>query len=199
MRFYVPVIFGVMAVFFLVLGLRGIVTRKPFVISSRWILGLFILAFTPNVAMSLLWPSPSTGGAISLMRWFLMTMLAVLLVFLFLSVRGYVAFAVTDTSLREALVASLAKRHLEFEEKLGALRLPSLDADLQVAVQGWIGTGQLKMKQRRASRALGGIVAGVNEYFRENVVAAKLGVCVFYLIFGVLIGATAFVFSVSVR
>ena len=92
-------------------------------------------------------------------------------IFMYLTLRGYMAFGVTDISLREGLVASLEKLNLPYEEKLAAVRLPIIGADLQVAAQSWIGTGQLKMKQRHVSVVLGDIVRGMNEYYQSGTVS----------------------------
>ena len=64
--------------------------------------------------------------------------------------KGYVAYAVTDTSFREALLAALQKLQYPHEETLSTIRLTSIDADLQVAVQSWMGAGVIKVKQRTA-------------------------------------------------
>jgi hypothetical protein len=56
--FVFPFIFGMLGLFFLVLGLRGIVTRKPFLISSRWLLGL-TLVFGLPVLLNPFWVTAS--------------------------------------------------------------------------------------------------------------------------------------------
>ena len=35
-----PILFGIMAIFFLTVGFRGILTKRPFLISQRWFLSI---------------------------------------------------------------------------------------------------------------------------------------------------------------
>jgi len=101
------------------------------------------------------------------------------------ALRGYLAFAVTGSSFREGLVASLKKLQLPYEETVGTMRLPSVGADLQVAVQSWIGTGQVKVKQNQYSGVLKDIVKGMNEHYRTSTVKINLISCVFHVVMGV--------------
>ena len=98
--------------------------------------------------------------------------------------KGYVAFAITDTSFREALVAALQRLELPFEESLSAVRLTSVNADLQVAIQSWMGTGVIKIKQRAHRSVLEEIVDAMNEYFRTSSVSTNMITCVFLVVMG---------------
>ena len=82
--------------------------------------------------------------------------------------KGYAAYAVTDVSFREALLAALKKSQLSYEESLSSIRLTSINADLQVAVQSWMGTGIIKVKQRGYHSVLREVVNAMNEFFRSN-------------------------------
>jgi hypothetical protein len=135
--------------------------------------------------------SPTVG----IIGWLYPLMQISLLVFLWLTLRGYMAFGVTDKSVRDGLLASLANLNLPFEETLSAVRLRSLGADLQVAVlqvavQSWIGTGQIKMKQRQFNEDLRAIVKGMNNYYRNSEISnANLTCCIFYVIIGLALTA----------
>ena len=195
-----PCLFGVMALFFFAVGLRGVVTKKPFVISSRWLLGLVLLGFAPSLLQPFLFPITRLGdgsGMLAILSWLTPVMLIVLAVFLWFTLRGYMAFAVTDASFREGVLASLRKLELTHEERLAALRLPSVGADLQVAVQSWIGTGQLKMKQRQFGGLLGDIAKGMNEYYQSATVPVNLMCCIFYVLLGVFMVVFAVVFWIG--
>ncbi|HTY24942.1 MAG TPA: hypothetical protein VMC85_17560 [Desulfomonilaceae bacterium] len=191
-----PFVFGVMALFFFVIGLRGIVSKKPFVISARWLFIVVLLGFSPAMFQFAWFPKPSGGPAILVaIRWLIPVMFIVIIIFLYFTLRGYTAFAVTDTSFREGLLASLEKLNLPHEETLATIKLPTIGADLQVAVQSWIGTGQLKAKQREFSTVLRDIVKGMNEYYQSGVVTkVNLTCCIFYVVIGVLLGVFGGVF-----
>jgi hypothetical protein len=182
-----PCLCVAMALFFLAIGLRGVVTRKPFLLSSRWLLGLVFLGFAPSIIHPFRFPPPPAGvggGSLNLLLWLNPAMLVVLAVFMWLSLRGYMAFGVTDASFREGLLATLGKLQLPHEETLGAIRLPSAGVDLQVAVQSWIGIAQVKAKQRQDGGVLADVAAGMNEYFQAASVPTNLTGCVFYVVMG---------------
>ena len=191
-----PIVFGLMASFFLVIGLRGWITNKPFVISSRWLLVLVLLGVSPGMFQSigLSRPAVEPGGLVAL-HLLLPIMLIVILIFAYFTLRGYTAFGITDASFREALLYSLKKLGLPYEETLSAIRLPTQGADLQVAVQSWIGTAQLKMKQRQFGAVLKDIVSEMNEYYQSGaVVKVNLTCCIFYAVIGVFLAVFAGVF-----
>ncbi len=194
-----PFVFGIMALFFFVIGLRGIVSKKPFVISARWLFIIVLLGFSPAMFQFAWFPKPGGGTAMLVaVRWLIPIMFIVVLIFLYFTLRGYTAFAVTDTSFREGLLASLKKLNLPHEETLATIKLPTIGADLQVAVQSWIGTGQLKAKQRESSTVLRDIVKGMNEYYQSGVVTkVNLTCCIFYVVIGILLAVFGGVFFLA--
>ncbi len=195
-----PLLFGVMALFFLAIGLRGIVSKKPFVISSRWFLILVLLGFSPSILMTIPFSGQSDGsGQLAVVQWLIPIILLVVLIFLYFTLKGYTALGITDVSFREALVASLKRLDLPYEETLAMVRLATIGADLQVAVQSWIGTGQLKMKQRQFNKVLSDIVRGMNEYYQSGSISKmNLTCCIFYVVMGVLMALFAGVFLFAV-
>jgi hypothetical protein len=58
-----PCLFGVLALFFLVVGLRGIVSKKPFLISAQWLVALVLLALAPSLLQPFLFPVPPNKTA----------------------------------------------------------------------------------------------------------------------------------------
>jgi hypothetical protein len=190
----VPCVFAVLALFMIIVGLRGIVTRKPFLLSARWLFAVMVLAIVPVVLQPFLVQVPRVGDEAAILFWLGPLMFAGVVIFMWFTLRGYLAFAVTDSSFREGLLASLNKLELPHEEKLATLRLPSVRADLQVAVQSWIGTGQIKVKQRQFTGLLRGIVKGMNAYYQSSTVPVNLACCIFYVAMGVLVIVSAGVF-----
>ncbi len=191
---FYPCLFGVMALFFLVIGLRGIVSRRPFLVSARWFIALVVLGLSPAMLQGVMLPSMG-GGSISAIRWFSPIMLVVVLVFLAFTLRGYMAFGVTDVSFREGLLHSLGKLNLPYEETLSAIKLTTIGVDLQVAVQSWIGTGQIKAKGRQTGGVLRDVVSGMNDYYQSGAVSkVNLTGCIFYTVMGVLMAGFAGLF-----
>ena len=180
-----PIVYGIMAIFFFGTGIRAILTKRPFLVSNRWLLSMMFVVFIPMIfrfAQRPLdgimgWTNPILFGTILVMMWY--------------QLKGYVAYAVTDTSFREALVAALQKLQLPYEESLSVVRLTSVDADLQVAVQSWMGTGTIKVKQREHRAVLREIVTAMNDYFRTSAVSTNFISCVFLVVAGAVMAMLA--------
>lgn len=177
-----PIMFGVMAAFFLILGLRGIITRTPYLLSNRWLLLVMFIAFVPSIIM----PFFFTIYDMDLMDWLNPAIFTVVLVMMFFALKGYAAYGITDTTFREALLAALEKLQLPYEESLSSIRLTSIDADLQVAIQTWLGSGMIKIKQREHRSLLPEIAAEMNKHFSLSSGPIKLITFIFYVIMGVL-------------
>ena len=186
MKFYLydvvfPIIFGVAAIFFLVVGFRGILTKRPFLISQRWFLAMMFVIFIPTILQFLLLRFPS---GFNLMNWLHPLVFGIILLMLCFQMRGYMAYGVTDTSFREALIEALRRLELPYEESLSLIRLTSIEADLQVSVHAWVGTGIIKVKQRTHRSVLGEIVNTMNEHFRISSLPTNMITCVFLLVMG---------------
>jgi hypothetical protein len=192
-----PIMFGLLAAFFLVIGLRGILTGKPFLLSNKWMLVLMFVTFIPVILLPFYFALPDLDlTEMDLMEWLNPAIFTVVLVMMCFALKGYVAYGVTDTSFREALLAALEKLQLPYEETLSTMRLTSIDADLQVSVQSWLGSGMIKVKQREHRSLLTEIVAEMNRYFSGASTPIKLTTCIFYVVMGVLmvIGGIGMVF-----
>ena len=150
-----PIVFGIAAIYFLTVGLRGILTKHPFLISQRWFLSIMCAIIIPTILLPSLLSFPGNF----FMRWGNPLMFGFILLMMCYQMRGYTAYAVTDTSFREALLEALQKLQLPYEESVSLIRLTSIDADLQVSVQGWMGTGLIKVKQRAHRTVLRKIVS----------------------------------------
>ena len=175
-----PVLFGMMAIFFLFIGLRGILTKRPFLISQRW----FLLIMCAIIIPTILLPSLLSFPGNFFMRWGHPLMFGFILLMMCYQMRGYTVYAVTDTSFREALIESLQKLQLPYEESVSLIRLTSIEADLQISIQAWMGTGLIKMKQRVHRAVLREIVNAMNEHFRISSAPTNMIACVFSAVIG---------------
>lgn len=178
----VPIWFGIFAAFFFVIGLRGILTKRPFLVSSRWLLLVMFIGLVPAILIPVFLP----GDSSFIMKWLNPMIFTLLLVMMCFALRGYIAYAVTDTSFRAALLSSLQKLELPYEETLSTIRLTSVEVDLQVSIQSWMGSGQIKIKQRGHSSLLKKIADAMNEHFRVSSADTNLTACIFFLVMGIL-------------
>lgn len=197
-----PIIFGAMGLFYFAIGIRGVVTRKPFLISYKWMIGMIFLCFLPfvilNIVRMFLYFSPSI--LISLLVDFnIMSLLNPLMIICLFAVMiifrlGYIAFGITDSALREALHFVLRKKNLAFEETIGSIKLTSIQAELQVSMQSWIGTGSIRIKPFNKSKLLTEIVQDINIYFQENTTKTNLVTCIYYIVIAAFMLIFSFVF-----
>ena len=123
-------------------------------------------------------------------------MFSVLIAFFWIQMKGYVAIGISDDSFRDALHFSLNKNEIKFEEQLSTIKLSELDAQIQVAIQSWVGTGQLKLKKSKDSQLMAKVVSGINDYYLANSIKPNNITSIFYIFIGVfmLISSGAFYF-----
>lgn len=175
------VAYEIAAIFFLTVGLRGILTKRPFLILQKWLSSIMFVICAPTAVLCSLVQFP--GGS-NLMSWLSPLVFGSILLMICYQMKGYMAYAVTDASFRKALIEALQKLQLPYEESLSLIRLTSVRTGLQVSVQGWMGTGQIKVKQRAHRSVLRKIVNEMNEHFRMSSVPTNMITCVFLLIMG---------------
>ena len=184
-----PIALGIKAIFSFFIALRGILTKKPFMISNRWFLATILVAFIPlPVILVPLLSASGSGSDIHFMKWLIAILCGLVLsviLMVWYSLRGYVVYGVTDVLFRETLLAALEKLQLPYEESLSAIRLTSIQADLQVSVQSWMGTGIVKVRQRAHRSALREIVNTMNEYFRTLSVSTNMIPHIFFFVIGI--------------
>jgi hypothetical protein len=124
--------------------------------------------------------------------------LMIVLVFVFWrQMTGYMVFGVYDETFRDALTSTLNKLNIPFQETISKIRLVELDADLQAAVMAWMGTAQIRIKQRKHAHYMKQIADGMNEYYVATPVKVNNIAFIVYLILGILmlIMVAVFVFS----
>jgi len=154
-----------------------------------YMLGLLVAMFLPAMLQPWLHPFRDVGEVsrtFTLIAWFSLATLVCFAVFMWIILRGYFVFAVTDSSLRDALFASLNKLQLPYEESLGVVELPSLGAHLQVSIQAWAATAQIKMKEWRFRGVLSDIVRGMKEHYRTSASPVNPTCCIPYVMIGIL-------------
>jgi len=194
MKIYFLFLFALMACFFLIIGIKVVLSKRPLFMPSRYFFVFMILAFSPqfvNTASMLFRDLPSKLGLILYLN---PIMFICLLVFFWIQMKGYMAIGISDDSFRDAMHFSLNKINQPFEERLSMIKLTSIDANLQVAIQSWVGAGQIKLKGSKDAKLLSEIIEGINEYYINNKIKPNNTTSIFYIIMGIfmLIFAGAF-------
>lgn len=192
---YIPLIFACMALFFLSIGIRVTLSKKPLLFPSKVFFVFMAVALSPQYFMLI--DSALTREHFGLDSFLLPLMFAVLMVFIWIQMKGYTAIGISDDSFRNALHYALRKSGIEFEEQLSTIKLKNMKAELQVAVQGWTGTGLLKLKKSTNKAVLSQLIAGMNEYYNAHSVPINYLTSIFYLIIGFFILAFAGYFHLT--
>jgi hypothetical protein len=169
------------------IGLKIILTRKPVVLLARWLLAFMALTFTPMLIKPICDLFKYGFSAISLAPMIVLVMYSVLLVMIWFVTKGYLILGVAEDTFRDALHYALNKLNIKFEETLSRIKLPDRNCELQVAIQAWVGTAQIKLKESKDRALLKNIVKEVNNYFQSNSeTKTNYLIAIFYSILGLL-------------
>ena len=183
--------FAVIALFFLAIGLRGLIGRRPFLFPSRVMFALMTLCFLPSIYLSLDLLFDRTTGAVRYDGLFNPLMFAVILVMFWIQMRGYMVYGVSAESFGASLRKVLEKLNLPFQESFSSIRLQSVGADLQASVQSWMGTAQLRIKPQKQEATLRAIAGALRGEFAGTQAQASLTIFIFYVLAGLFMLATA--------
>ena len=193
-----PLIFILMAGFFIFIALKTLIGRRPLVFSSRWLFAFMCLAFLPSIANSISMGFTSPRG-FGMIAWMNPLMFTVLLVFFWIQMKGYMAFAISDTYFREALLASASSLGFSIEETMSRLKIKETGQEMQVAIQGWIGTAQLKGTSKESNDTVKQIANGMTKHFESTPGKMNFMTSYFYLIIGLfMVAMSVWMFTLKI-
>ena len=178
----------------LFVGIRGLVTGRATIYSGKWLLALIALCFLPQLLNTFkLLPAFSPAALLNLLMY-----LFLLLVF-WIVTKGYICFGVSDEMANAALKSVLEKLGLKHEQSLGSIRLEN-GGIFQIAVQDWVGTMQIKAKNRQAGAQLPGLISALSDYFAAFTGKIKSMPYWIYTICGaILLTALALLLNIAAR
>jgi hypothetical protein len=164
-------------------------------------LAIVFVAISPQFILSLSSLGEDRYRSGNLLSMSLISMLVsiALLFYLAMILRGYMVFGTTQRTFRDAVVAALSGLNLKYQETLSSIQLPTVGAELQVAVQGWIGTGQLRLRGGDRPGLLAEVASGMKAYFDSKQVETNMTTAVAYVIAGILMGAMLVPLMLMVR
>jgi tetratricopeptide (TPR) repeat protein len=182
-----PIVLGSMAAAFIGVGLWVFLRKRPLIFSSRWMFALMLLCFSPQLFMQ--FSLPDMHDARHSTDWLLMKLLiplmfAVLLAFLWIQMQGYMLIGIVDKSFRKALLSVLDELGLERQEELSVIRIPAAKLEIQVAIQSWMGVGQLKNKTRSGKDVFQKIIDGLRNRFAQGELETNNTTSLLYVILG---------------
>ncbi len=160
------VIFAVMSSIFIVAGLRGLIAKRPFVVSQRWQAVMIILGLAPAMmnAVEVGWPKYPGESRLNMVLF--IVLLAMLFGTLLLSLRGYLVFGATRPALRAALHYALGRLNLPYEESAQTYRLPTINTKLLAEATAIDGVFQINLKKWGNHRTVRRLAAEINGFFK---------------------------------
>jgi hypothetical protein len=179
-----PIVFLLMAAFFVLIALKTLIGRRPLVLSSRWMFAFVCLGILPSIANSVSLGF-SSAKVLDMITWANPLMFAVLLIFFWKQMKGYMVFAISDSYFRDALLASASALGFSIEETMSRLKIKETGQEIQVAIQDWIGTAQIKSTGKESETVVKQIAEGMAEYFQGNPGKINFATSYFYLAMGV--------------
>lgn len=143
----------------LFVGVRGLLTRRASIYSGKWLLAMVALCFFPQLLNGFrLLPQFPSAALINIL-------LYPFLLFVFWgATRGYICFGVSEEMITDALKAVFGELGLKYEQLLGSVKLED-GGIFQIAMQGWIGTTQIKAKNKQASARMPELIAALSRRF----------------------------------
>ena len=175
-------------------GLRILITKRPFVVAARWFFIFSLLLYLPFLFGSLVF---LTRTPFEFVGWGIIIGLfafSVSLVFLWFQTKGYDAIGITEDSFRAAILSALNNLKLDYEESLNQIKIISLGIDLQVSIQSSIGVAQIRTRQPNGRSILRSIVNEIIVFYEASATTPNYFTVVFYIVGGLLFASGAFYF-----
>lgn len=189
--YFMPIIFGVLALCFVLLGARGLLSKKPFIVSSRKMLLITALGLLPQFIMigSMFFDGRERRTSFDYFPLIMLLFWVVMGIFLWMQSQGYTVFGIREESFRSSLHDALDRLEIPFEERLSKVVLLDSNAELKVTAQGRMGVATLNIKPRTERARLQRIIAAMREDFTSGTVGINMATCYFYVSFGLLMFA----------
>lgn len=180
-----------MSIYFLFLGLKVFLTKKPFLIPAKYNFFVVFIGFATQLVMPISnlfrtsrYRENNFDWFLMLIPLFLIVLYSVLLGYLWKTMQGYQIIGVNEDTFRTSLQNVLKKLGLPFEERLSKMRLTSLETDLESLVNAWSGVATIKIKDAKHKGVEKEIAENLRKEFQDDYLPVNLRTSYFYLITG---------------
>ena len=191
-----PYIFLLMALFFFLIGGSVIVKNRAIVFSARWFFGFLVFSFLPSIVMSVGWVFDERSTDMAMVEFVSPLMYVVMLFVFWRQMQGAMIIGVTDDSLRKSIHFTLKEMNEDFEEALSRIILKNKNTELNISMQSWMGSGQVRMK-KHDDLFMKEYILLSNRYFTTSGDRANRFTAYFYIIMGVfMIASSVGMFSI---
>lgn len=167
----------IISIGFIVLGLIVFIKKKPLIISYRWFAIIYLAIFIPQIIRMF-----DMINRDPLMYILLMAMYIVLFGFLYYVMKGVMIFGANGEGFQKAFIETLQSLNLEFEQTFSSIKIKEPELELSIALQSWIGTGQIRMKKKTNEELFSTIL----HELRAKDIKSNLITPIFYILIGFL-------------
>lgn len=194
------IIFLILSLFMLGVSFKIFITKKPVIFPSRVLFMIVVIGFTPQLINSISMISKYGTNDFAAIFFITPLIFICLLAFFWIQMKGHVAIGIRDNTLRDALHHALNTLGLPFEEQLATIVLTEMKIEIQIAIQGWIGTAQIKPKKGARKKLMNKIIREIKVYFSKNATSPNYVTAIFYAVTGLLcLASTIFMVYATVK
>ena len=182
--YHIPIIF-IFSFFLLFIGLRVLISKKPIIINSKYLL---LIIFVLIVSM-LIFPNLDdfSKGEIDYFNTGI-SILLIIVFFIFMSryLNGYQLIGMDGESFRKCISHSLNNLGIEYKEDFSKIVIDKYDLTINCTIQSWIGQAQIQFKGRVDKKFIGSLIDEMNKNISSLKILPNKISAYFYTIFGFL-------------
>jgi hypothetical protein len=179
--FSIIIYFSVYSILFCIIGIRALIIHKPTIINSKFRLILLSIAIIPIIIINILTLDIKLNFDFILP----LALISVFIYYLF-AIKGYNIFCVNDEDFRNAIIATLDKNNIRYEERMNTIELLEMNNQINVVYASWMGNGVIKIKRKMDKELLKKIINDIKIFHKENSITTKKTLGIFTLVFGLL-------------
>lgn len=182
--YQIPIPF-ILSFFVLFIGLRVLISKKPFIINSKYLLLIIFVFFVS------MWIFPNLEDFTKVEIDYFNTgvgllLLIVFFVFMFRYFNGYQLIGMDGESFRKCISQSLDNLGVEYKEDFSKIVIDKYDLTINCTIQSWIGQAQIQFKGRVDKKFIASLIVEMNKNISSLKILPNKISAYFYTIFGFL-------------
>ena len=182
--YFIPFMF-ILGFFLLYIGLKIIISKKPILINSNWLLVMLIILYIPLLIIPI--GIDYLNSDIDYFETSLAFILfIVLIVFLRRALNGYQLIGINGDTFQECLSHGIDNLNVEYEEKLNKVVITNKDLTILCSMQSWIGQAQIQFKGNKNKKFSNSLIKEIRKYIKSNEILLMKMPAFFYTIMGVI-------------
>ena len=182
--YFIPFMF-ILGFFLLYIGLKIIISKKPILINSNWLLVMLIILYIPLliIPIGIDYLNSDIDYSETSLAFILFI---VLIVFLRRALNGYQLIGINGDTFQECLSHGIDNLNVEYEEKLNKVVITNKDLTILCSMQSWIGQAQIQFKGNKNKKFSNSLIKEIRKYIKSNEILLMKMPAFFYTIMGVI-------------